>query len=238
MCAPVLELSGYRSVTTSAFWLKGDSAMNTPSKLIAFASAFALLGGDEAAAQSVCDAPSFGLIRQTVAAGSPGPLAEGYVFGDEFEGGRRLTQWADMFGAVFPSRQGNSGDVAIRAGQFVALAFDIGTRSEPRYQGLDTGVLAMGVATSYSGTVLLSFSACPGDFSEPAAGSNRCRFMGGQGNFPWKLLTPGMIVETCNLSENATYYLNIAFVDPTTGATSCIAPSGETSACNVRLQTR
>ncbi len=162
--------------------------------------------------------PSFGLIRQTISLDPPAPVVDGYVFGDTFEDGPSLTQWADAFGSPFPSRSGNA-ELTIEYGKFVALSFVTGARGDPIYTGSDFGVIRTFGAAAYTGNLTMAFTECPGDFLNPVQASSFCRLTTGQGAFSWWLA--GTEPFTCQLAENTTYYFNLAYVDPSTGLSNC-----------------
>ncbi len=162
--------------------------------------------------------PSYGLIRQTIPLGPPGPLVDGYVYADAFENAPSLTEWADLFGSQFPSREGGGGSLSIESGKFVALAFETGARGDPIYGGSDFGTIRV-FATVLHADLTVAFSECPGDFLNPAQGSSMCRVSTGQGAFSWQLA--GAEPFTCQLAENTTYYFNLAHVDSITGQNMC-----------------
>jgi hypothetical protein len=167
-------------------------------------------------------APSFGLVRQTLSVGAAGPMVEGYVYGDDFEGGALLMTWADLFGTDFPSRPSSSTQVAIEVGKFIALQFTAGPSGDPIYAGVELGTLQVAQSAANSGQLALSISTCPGDFTNQASAGGLCRFNGGQGIFPWLLTATDPVA--CTFAENTTYFLNLAFVD-VVGSNSCTAPA-------------
>jgi hypothetical protein len=174
--------------------------------------------------------PSYGLVRQTVSIDAPGPQVEGYIYGDNFEGGDLLMNWADLFGTDFPSRPSSATDVSIEVGKFIALEFTTGAPGDPIYAGVEFGTLEVSQASANNGQLALSISTCPGDFTNPSV---RCRFNGGQGVFAW-MLTPGDPF-ACTVAHNATYYLNLAHVDANTGASSCTNPEGAPARCSQHI---
>jgi hypothetical protein len=159
--------------------------------------------------------PSYGLVRQTIPLG---PLVDGYVYAHAFEDAPSLTEWADLFGSPFPSREGGDARLSIESGKFVALAFETGARGDPVYGGSDSGIIRA-FATVLHADLTIAISECPGDFLNPAQGSSMCRVSMGQGAFSWQLA--GAEPFTCQLAENTTYYLNLAHVDSITGQNMC-----------------
>jgi hypothetical protein len=181
--------------------------------------------------------PSYGLVRQTVSIDAPGPQVEGYVYGDDFEDGQFLLQWADLFGADFPSRPGSSALFNIAIGKFVALQFTTSPSGDPIYGGVEYGTLEIAQPGVNTGPVAISISTCPGDFTDQVPISARCHFNGGQGVFPWILAVPDPFA--CTLNPSTTYYLNFAHVDPV-GTNACSTPEslGGVSHCQVFVQDR
>ncbi len=184
--------------------------------------------------------PSYGLTRQTTMRNND------FLQGNDDQPYTNVNVTTfDFISGPWPARSGG-GTLTPRAGQFIALKFNTGTVTPETYGGtvgapLRTGVLATGVATSYSGVVLLAFSRCAGDFSATVPEQNPlCHFQGGQGNWTWGVgVSPGS--STCRLLENTDYYLNIAYVDYLTGTPNC---TGEPvtglnpTSCHWRVQTR
>lgn len=179
--------------------------------------------------------PSFGLVRQTVSIDAPGPQVEGYVYGDHFEGGDLLMNWADLFGTDFPSRPSSTADVSIEVGKFIALEFTTGAPGDPIYAGVEFGTLEVAQVAANNGQLALSISTCPGDLTHQVPLTAQCRFNGGQGLLAWAL-TPGDPF-ACNVAHNVTYYLNLAHVDVNTGASSCTNPAGAPSRCTAHIST-
>ncbi len=199
--------------------------MNTRLLVIALSGALATVLGGQAVAGTDCSGftPSFGLVRQAVSIEVPGPLVDGYLFADSFGSERPLLNWADIFGSDFPARNSGYSTTPIAIGKFVALAFTTGMRGDPIYGGSDLGSIEISAAQGSHGQKMLSFSACPGDFTSQSAPNTLCRTTTGAGQFFWKL--GGVEPFACVLAENATYYLNIANFDPLSGQYTCTSPT-------------
>ena len=131
----------------------------------------------------------------------------------------------------WPQRSGN-GSIAIRPGNYVALAFDTGTMNSATYGGTVSnpnrfGSLQTFTAASNIGTVQYAISECPGDFLNlPENNSLYCRVDGSEPRLTWGVATTNGFV--CRLLENRRYYLNIAFVTPINGTPSCTSPEATT----------
>lgn len=181
--------------------------------------------------KGVCAGASFGLVRQTISLDPPGPFVDGYIYADAFEDGPPLTQWADLFGSQFPSRQGDGVVLTIESGKFVALSFETGVRGDPIYAGSDFGIIRVFAAAASTGNLTMAFSECPGDFLNPVQANSFCRITTGQGAFSWQLAGTEPFV--CQLAENTTYYFNVAHV-AANGLGSCVnMPDGT---CQTLLQ--
>ncbi|MGD9584339.1 MAG: hypothetical protein AB7V26_11830 [Lysobacterales bacterium] len=154
----------------------------------------------------------------------------------EFTNGTSLdvTNYSPFFGAQFPTRTGN-GTIAIVAGKYVALQFNTGTVTSELY-GVGPpnpnrfGTFHWFPPQQNGGGALAAISTCPGEFTNlPVAsgdtnGNIECRVSGADVTMSWGVDPTGGNNGVCRLQPNTTYYLNVAYVDFTTGANTCFAP--------------
>ncbi len=157
----------------------------------------------------------------------------------EFPNGSSLdvTKFIPFLGPQFPTRTGN-GTIAVVAGKYVALQFNTGTVTSELY-GVGppnpnrSGNFHWFPPQSNGGNPLVVISECPGEFTTlPVAdndgnGNIECRGTGGDATMTWHVdATPGSTTanSVCRLQPNSTYYINVAYVNFTTGANNCFGP--------------
>ncbi len=139
-----------------------------------------------------------------------------------------ITAW-DVIAGPWPARVQN-GTIAVRSGSFVALEFNTGTVTSANYGGTVSapnrfGIIRTFQAAAYTGNVLMTIAKCPGSFADlklpqmPLNGNQFCRLQTGQGAFSWGVGVTDPF--TCRLAENTKYYVNVAYVDFSTGMANC-----------------
>lgn len=168
--------------------------------------------------------PDFGLVRQTSMINTTS--LQGNL---EHPTGALTVTSFNVIAGPWPARTQN-GTIAVQTGKYVALAFNTGTVDSTTYGGTVSNPNRYGTITTitpaaFAGNVLLSFAKCPGVFETnklPENNGTFCRIQATQGAWSWGVGVTDQF--TCRLQPNTDYYLNIAYVDFSTGLNNC---SGE-----------
>jgi hypothetical protein len=164
--------------------------------------------------------PDFGLTRQTTMRNTD------FLQGNDEHPNTTVDITAFSFIAgPWPARVQN-GTIAVRSGSFVALEFNTGTVTNTNYGGTVSapnrfGVIRTFPAALYTGNVLMTIAKCPGSFETAKLPqlNTTCRLQTGNSGFSWGVGVTDPF--TCRLAENTKYYVNIAYVEYSTGLANC-----------------
>lgn len=120
-------------------------------------------------------------------------------------------QWTDLFpGFVFPQPLGNTREVEVATGSYVAIAFNSGvTAANLRKFTIGEG--------NFTRPARLSVSRCPGDFRPDVLNvGQRCLAPGdsAQQDVLFQVNSNAPSASLCTLTPNTTYYVNITFKVP------------------------
>lgn len=153
-----------------------------------------------------------------------------------------VTDYAPFMGPEFPKVRADIGLLPVKRDQYVAMAFNTGTVTAARY-GVGPpnpnrfGSIEWVPPNQFGASVLVAITECPGDFTNlPVAvgdpsGNDECRVSGTESRLEWGVDPTGGNNFVCRLKENTAYYVNVAFVNFSTGNLTCNAP--ETSGSNI-----
>lgn len=160
-------------------------------------------------------------------------------------GATSISFWSPFIGTQFPQIRGENGVLPVEVGKFVAFEFNTGTVTLAAYGGAPGapttpnrfGTVEWVPPGSNEGQPVVAISECPGVFDNlPAAPGDpnnnaECRgLQSGSGGITWGIDPTGNNF-VCRLQENKTYYVNVAYVNFSTGLSTCAVPDA-TNACH------
>jgi len=159
------------------------------------------------------------------------------------QGPTSISFWSPFVGPQFPNNRSENGVLALEIGKYVAFEFNTGTVTLTNYGATPGapgtpnrfGAVDWAPPGSNEGQPLVVISKCPGDFTNlpPATGDNNgnaeCRGLQlGSGRIDWGIDPTGNNF-VCRLQENTTYYVNVTFVNFSTGLGTCGSPDAANS---------